>query len=845
MATTIKLKNGSGAPLAGDLVQGEPALDLTNKRLYSEDSGGTVVEIGSNPSSLSINGTAITATATEINVLDGITSTTAELNILDGVTATATELNTLDGITATTAELNILDGVTSTAAELNFVDGSLAGTIVNSKAVIYGTAGEVNATTLQIAGTAITSTAAELNILDGVTATASELNVLDGITSTTAELNILAGKSFVDEDDMVSNSATGIPSQQSVKAYVDAQLTASDLDFQGDSGGALSIDLDSETLTIAGGAGIDTSGAINTLTVAIDSTVATLTGSQTLTNKTLTTPVISSISNTGTITLPTSTDTLVGRATTDTLTNKTLTSPVLNTGVSGTAVLDDDTFATASSTTLATSESIKAYVDAQSGGGGGIALTDLSVTTNSVGTAALSYNNTTGVFSYTPPDLSSYLTSLAINGISDVTITTPADNEVLAYDTTSSEFINQTASEAGLATSAQGSLADSALQPADLSVTTNAAGSAALTYTSGTGVFSYTPPDLSSYLTAETDPVVGAITGIVKADGAGNISAAVAGTDYLSSVTFSDIDAGAYLTSIETFSDVDTQLMTAAAIKDLIESYGYVFDGDTVASITLTSADINGGTIDNVTIGGTTAAAGTFTTFTSNGIDDNADATAITIDSSERVGIGETTLSRKIHVKSAQSIVGTIESTLANFPATLTFRDAGETIAEGVRIGAEDDSLILQTNGTTRLSINSSGSVAITSADINGGTIDGTNVGATTAGTGKFTTLNATGKTTFDADIEEQQYSLTGTAINPANGTIQYKTLGANTTFTESLTDGEFVTLMINDGAGYTITWPTTTWVGGSAPTLETTGYNVIELWHVNGTLYGAFVGAA
>ncbi len=159
MATTIKLKNGSGAPAASDLVQGEPALDLTNNRLYSENSSGSVVEIGTNPTSLSINGTAITATAAELNILDGVTSTTAELNILDGVTSTAAELNILDGVTATTAELNILDGVTSTAAELN--------------------------------------------VLDGVTA-------------------------FVDEDDMSSNSATSIPSQQSVKAYVDSQVASAD-----------------------------------------------------------------------------------------------------------------------------------------------------------------------------------------------------------------------------------------------------------------------------------------------------------------------------------------------------------------------------------------------------------------------------------------------------------------------------------------------------------------------------------------------------------------------------------------------------------------------------------------
>ena len=79
--------------------------------------------------------------------------------------------------------------VSSTAAELNLLDGSSAGTIANSKGVIYGSSGEVNATTLQIGGTSITATAAELNIMDGVTATASELNIMDGVTATTAELN--------------------------------------------------------------------------------------------------------------------------------------------------------------------------------------------------------------------------------------------------------------------------------------------------------------------------------------------------------------------------------------------------------------------------------------------------------------------------------------------------------------------------------------------------------------------------------------------------------------------------------------------------------------------------------
>ena len=106
-------------------------------------------------------------------------------------------------------------------------------------------------------------------------------------TLTSPVLNTgVSGTAVLDEDNMASDSDTQLATQQSIKAYVDAQVTASDLDFQGDSGGALSIDLDSETLDIAGGTGIDTTGSGNTLTVAIDSTVATLAGTQTFTNKT-------------------------------------------------------------------------------------------------------------------------------------------------------------------------------------------------------------------------------------------------------------------------------------------------------------------------------------------------------------------------------------------------------------------------------------------------------------------------------------------------------------------------------------------------------------------------------
>ena len=111
-------------------------------------------------------------------------------------------------------------------------------------------------------------------------------------TLTSAVLNgAISGTSIKDEDNMASNSATHLATQQSIKAYVDTQLTAEDLDVETDSGN-FAVDLDSQSLTVAGGTGIDTSGSGTTATFAIDSTVTTLTGTQTLTNKSLTAPVL-------------------------------------------------------------------------------------------------------------------------------------------------------------------------------------------------------------------------------------------------------------------------------------------------------------------------------------------------------------------------------------------------------------------------------------------------------------------------------------------------------------------------------------------------------------------------
>jgi hypothetical protein len=239
-----------------------------------------------------------------------------------------------------------------------------------------------------------------------VTTTATQTltnKTLTSPTLTSAVLNTaVSGSAFLDEDNMDSNSATKLASQQSIKAYVDAQITAQDLDFTADSGGALSIDLDSESITFTGGTGIDTSGSGNTVTFAIDSTVTTLAGSQTLTNKTLTTP--------------------------------TLTSAVLNTSLSGTAFLDEDNLASNSATKAASQQSIKAYVDAN------ITAEDLDITTDS-GTIAIDLDSETLTFAGgTGIDTTGSSNTLTVS--IDSTVTTLTGTQTLTNKTLTSPTIN-------------------------------------------------------------------------------------------------------------------------------------------------------------------------------------------------------------------------------------------------------------------------------------------------------------------------------------------------------------------------------------------------------------------
>ena len=249
-----------------------------------------------------------------------------------------------------------------------------------------------------------------------------------------------------------------------------------------------------------------------------------------------------------------------------------------------------------------------------------------------------------------------------------------------------------------------------------------------------------------------------------------------------------------------------------------------------IDSLVADTADINGGTADSLVIGGTTPAAGTFTSITASSADING---------------------------------GTIDGTTV-----------------GAAVPAAGAFTTLTTTGAV---------------DINSGNIDGTAIGAASPSTGAFTNISATGNITVTGTVDgrdvatdgakldtitpadlvtltgtqtltnktlnsvvlndgytEEVFAVTGTtpALSPVNGSIQTWTLSGNSTPTAGTwAAGQSITLLVDDGTDYTITWTSLSIVwktdGGSAPALNTTGDTVIVLWKVGSTIYGARVGNA
>ena len=191
-----------------------------------------------------------------------------------------------------------VDNEIDTEMDLVFVTDSGSGQITMDSEVLTLTG-----------GTGIDSVGNSNTITYNIDATVSTLvgsdtftnKTLTSATLTSPVLNTaVSGTAVLDEDNMASNSATKLATQQSIKAYTDATLAAQDLDFAPDSGTGQSVDLFSQTFNISGGTEIGSTGSGTTVTLATTSNVVTLTGSQTLSNKTFTGAILASHTLTGT-----------------------------------------------------------------------------------------------------------------------------------------------------------------------------------------------------------------------------------------------------------------------------------------------------------------------------------------------------------------------------------------------------------------------------------------------------------------------------------------------------------------------------------------------------------------
>jgi hypothetical protein len=348
--------------------------DVTTHANLTEAHGATGAVVGTTNTQTLTNKTltspkinedvAVTATATELNYVDGVTS--AIQTQLDAKsTASKTETLTNKSISLAT------NTVTSTLAELNAaVSDADVATLAGTETLTNKTL-----TTPTINGPTITATG-QTPTIHGIYLPDSHTIIFEGTTADNHETTLTAGEPTGDRTITLPDATGTLALEANVAALSGATFTGAvsgtDLTLSGNltvNGTTTNInstnlvvedknivlaDVASPTDTTADGGGITLKGATDKTFNWVDATdswtssehinlasgksysmngTALKDVSETLTNKTLTTPVISSISNTGTLTLPTSTDTLVGRDTTDTLTNKTLSSAVATTAL--------------------------------------------------------------------------------------------------------------------------------------------------------------------------------------------------------------------------------------------------------------------------------------------------------------------------------------------------------------------------------------------------------------------------------------------------------------------------------------------------------------------------------
>ena len=339
-----------------------------------------------------------------------------------------------------------------------------------------------------------------------------------------------------------------------------------------------------------------------------------------------------------TLTLPNATDTLVGKATTDTLTNKTLTSPVLNGTLSGTAFLDEDDMSSDSAIAAASQQSIKAYVTAQ------ITAEDLDITTDS-GTIDIDLNSET-------------LTIAGGEGIdtsaSGTTVTIAGEEA-----STSNKGVASFSSDNFSVSSGAVTIKDAGVANAELA--NMAANTIKVRDANSSGV----PSDVAL---ATTQILIGDGTGFTAAALSSDATMTNAGVVTISDNAVSLAKMAGLARGKIIYGDSSGD---PAALAVGSANYVLTSDGTDISWAAATTGDITGVTAGTGLSGGGTSGSvtlnveaaqtqitslGTIAAFRSTGIDDNADALAMTIDSSENVGIGVTSPKTKLTIEGALTL---------------------------------------------------------------------------------------------------------------------------------------------------------------------------------------------
>ena len=359
--TIVKIKQSSVAgrlpthntAASTDIVQGELALNTADQKLYSKDSSGSIFEIGAASGAVTIQTTEFVATSSQTSFAVTYSSTKDHINVyFNGVWLPPTDF------TATSGTAVVLDTGASTGTEiviqvvkaLTLANGSEIDehefTATASQTSFTITGGYTAASDVEVYVNGVKLRAADFTRTSGtaiVLATAATVN--DEVSIRVIKVAVLANIIASTGDTGAAVIPAGTTAQRDsspAAGYLRWNTTLNRAEIYNDNTSAWQ-DVGQQTLTteqvqdaigpmLSGNTetGIDVTydDTNNQIDFAIDSTVATLTGTQTLSAKTLT-------------------------------------SPVINTGVSGSAILDSDTMSGASATTLSSSESIKAYVDAQ------------------------------------------------------------------------------------------------------------------------------------------------------------------------------------------------------------------------------------------------------------------------------------------------------------------------------------------------------------------------------------------------------------------------------------------------------------------------------------------------